>query len=189
MNTQVQSQAQAQAWQPLRPAQPGTPNGTTPPGVRPDETYWINDTYQVCVRDVEIPGWPGGGVTWLSIKRRDRTEARDWRDFQRIKNQLCGETREGVELYPDERRLVDTSNQYHMFVLDEGMHLPFGFGERRVVDHDGYSELTGTGQRGFHPDDRPEDAITDEEADAEVKAVTGMSVREITGREAGGGDG
>jgi hypothetical protein len=35
----------------------------------------------------------------------------DWRDLQRIKNQLVGPECEAVELYPAESRKVDTANQ------------------------------------------------------------------------------
>jgi len=50
----------------------------------------------------------------LSIKRLDKHPVRDWRHFQRIKNELIGEENEAVELYPAQSRLVDTTNQYHL---------------------------------------------------------------------------
>jgi len=71
---------------------------------------------------------------WLSIVRRDRSACHDWRDLQRIKNELCGEEREAVELHPAESRLVDTNNQYHLFVLPEGVVVPLGYAERDVSD-------------------------------------------------------
>ena len=58
----------------------------------------------------------------------------DWRDLQRIKNELIGRDREAVELYPAEARLVDTSNQYHLFVLPADASWPFGYGERDVSE-------------------------------------------------------
>jgi hypothetical protein len=93
-----------------------------------------NSTYQVFVRNVPPKGdWPE--MVWLSIKRNDRDTIHDWRDLQRIKNDVVGEENEGVELYPAESRLVDTSNQYHMWVLkDPKLHFPFGFSGRFVTD-------------------------------------------------------
>ena len=72
---------------------------------------------------------------WLSIKRLDRECIHDWRDLQTIKNMLVGKENEGVELYPAESRLVDTANQYHIFVLkNPAIKFPFGFYDRRVDD-------------------------------------------------------
>lgn len=82
---------------------------------------WANDLYTVIVHEME------GGITHLSIRRNDRAAARDWRHFQQIKNQLCGAEREGLELYPAESRVVDTVNQFHLWVLPAGQTVPLGF--------------------------------------------------------------
>ena len=101
---------------------------------RKESNIFLNSRYQVDVRDAEpAPGWPK--MKWLSIKRRDRAPVGDerFRDFQRIKNELVGKEHEAVELYPAESRLVDTSNQYHLWVIAEPGHMfPFGFGERFI---------------------------------------------------------
>ena len=89
---------------------------------------FVNNLYQVTMR--ETPD----GVTWLSIVRRDREPVSDWRDKQRIKNELCGYDREAIELYPAESRLVDTNNQAHLYVLPTGSMFPFGYTERDVSD-------------------------------------------------------
>ena len=73
-----------------------------------DELF-LNQTYQVAVRRME-------GITHLSIKRIDKRPSRDWRDFQEIKNIFCGPECNAVEVYPAESRLVDTANQYHLWV-------------------------------------------------------------------------
>lgn len=73
------------------------------------------------------------GLTHLSIRRTDRGAAKDWRHFQQIKNQLCGPEREAVELYPAESRLIDTANQFHLWVFREGVKLPFGYNQGRHV--------------------------------------------------------
>lgn len=92
-------------------------------------TTWMNDVYVVIKTELE------NKVTHLSIRRRDRKATRDWRHFQEMKNQLCGAEREGVELYPAESRLVDTANQFHLWVLPLGMSMPVGyFFGRHVTD-------------------------------------------------------
>ena len=44
--------------------------------------------------------------------------------------------REGLELYPAEARLVDTANQYHLWVMPPGVRLEIGWDRRSVLDHD-----------------------------------------------------
>lgn len=90
---------------------------------------WVNDRYTVLVYDC------AGGMTHLSIRRADREWPRDWRHFQRIKNEICGPEREGAELYPAESRLLDGANQFHVWVLPLGLTFPFGYENRSVLDH------------------------------------------------------
>ena len=68
--------------------------------------YFINDLYQIMVEEEE------GGITHLNIRRLDGSMFKDWRHFQQIKNEICGDEREGIELYPAESRKVDTSNKW-----------------------------------------------------------------------------
>lgn len=117
------------SWQALQPAELGPlhPNVVAMAAASPEVAQlldderrfgnvFMNDIYTVFVRDMGKDG-AGGRVIWLSIKRNDRETCHDWRDFQRIKNELCGPEAEGVELYPAESRVVDTSNQYHLWVF------------------------------------------------------------------------
>lgn len=104
------------------------------------QTMWINNRYVVIKKEMS------NGFTWLSIRHIDRKPIRDWRHFQRIKNELCGEDREGFELYPAEERLVDEANQYHIWVLPEGERVPIGFQERLVSGGDVASQI-GARQR------------------------------------------
>lgn len=110
----------------------------------PDKVM-VCDLYEVRMRKIEPDGWPP--AWWLSIKRRFTKEpVHDWRHFQKIKNELVGEENEGIELYPAESRLVDTSNQYHLFVLqDPKMRFPIGFQDRAVAA----KSMLGAEQRGF----------------------------------------
>lgn len=95
------------------------------------DAIWLNSRYQVAM--AEAPTRDGDyKVTHLSIKRIDKMPIHDWRELQRIKNELCGPDREAVEIYPAEARLTDESNQFHLWVLPAGMAVPFGFTERNV---------------------------------------------------------
>ena len=81
------------------------------------------------------------GTTWLSIRiDNGDTHLIDWRDFQAIKNDLCGEHRQGVEIYPQEDVLHDTANVFHLWVFPEEIRLPLGWGARDV-------DYSGEGQR------------------------------------------
>ena len=111
--------------------------------------------YQVIERQMD-EGW-----LWLSIKKLNKNPIHDWRELQKIKNLIAGKEREAVELYPSESRLVDTSNQYHLFVLPKGEQFPFGYGERLIgKGHKGDSK-----QRPFKKGEEPKDALTKEELD------------------------
>lgn len=100
------------------------------------DEVWVNSLYQVNIRTLE----PREGSVWpvvkhLSIKRRDKAVVHDWRDLQRIKNELVGPECEAVEIYPAESRLVDTANQYHLWVFnDPEFRFPLGFGTRLVAN-------------------------------------------------------
>ena len=91
----------------------------------------------------------------MGIKDHQRTTRHDWRDFQRIKNELIGPQFDAIELYPAEDRLVDTSNQYYMFVF-LGVRVPFGWNERLVSE----GSIGKSRQRPWDPDVRPADLTT-----------------------------
>ena len=98
------------------------------------DEIWVNEKYQVIKTSYERkPPWPT--LVHLSIRREDRRIMFDWRDMQRIKNQLLGEEKEAVQLFPAESRLVDTANQYHLWGFDsDEFRFPLGFNERQVSD-------------------------------------------------------
>lgn len=95
----------------------------------------MNSRYTVHVMRVVVHG---GHMIHLSIRRNDRKRPgpERWRDFQRIKNELCGTKAEAAELYPDEERLIDGADQFHLWVLPWGMRFPFGFVEGRQVSYE-----------------------------------------------------
>lgn len=91
--------------------------------------HYRNEMYHAMIDKHDEHGFGEDVIVWtLSIKRHDREPICDWRDFQEIKNQLCGEQYEGIMLYPAESRVVDTANQYWMYVfMNEGWAVPCGF--------------------------------------------------------------
>lgn len=94
-------------------------------------TLHENSLYQVVRR--EYPDGPFGAYVHLTIRSRDGAPRHDWRDFQRIKNELVGEDAEGMELYPAECRLVDTANHYHLWVFPT-YRFPLGMSDRETSD-------------------------------------------------------
>jgi hypothetical protein len=132
----------------------------------PNDTIYLNSRYQVNVRKYRCPD-PFGDCYELSVKTRDKAPVHDWRDLQRIKNELMGEDVEAVEVYPSEKRLVDTANQYYLYAFPElktsagelQRCFPFGFRERLVCEE----APENGGQRRFAPEHRPKDLTTQEE--------------------------
>lgn len=93
---------------------------------QPQQT-WENDIYYV--RVYQHPPF-----IQLDISRKDEQPCENWRHFQQIKNELVGPEHEAVELYPAESRLVDTANQYHLWVVtDPRYRFQFGFQHRLVL--------------------------------------------------------
>lgn len=111
--------------------------------VEANSEVYINDIYTVTVQDAvqaemvlagTDTGWPA--MWYLSIKRTDREVIWDWRELQEIKNLICGEANEGFQLFPAQDRVVDTANQYHLFVLKEAkLCIPVGFPAGVVTDN------------------------------------------------------
>ena len=105
---------------------------------------WRNDLYKCAVMPVTTDG-----ITELAITRLDREAIHDWRDIQRIKNDVMGAEREAVELYPSESRLVDTSNTYWLYDLPEGAQFSFGMTDGRSIATAKQASLLGAVQRDF----------------------------------------
>jgi len=110
---------------------------------------WQNDTYIVlkkCATKSDVKLSDEIADAWyLSIKRIDQEPIVYWRDLQTIKSELVGRKNEGMQIFPSEDRLVDTANQYHLFVFkDEKLNIPYGFnGGRHISD----SNMKGTKQK------------------------------------------
>ena len=118
-----------------------------------DCEVYVNDIYQVNVQRNKQADYMvreaamKGKMTYLSIKRLDKKSIHDWRHLQEIKNELCGEDCEAIEIYPVEKRLVDTANQYHLFVFPKGTYVGFGWTHRSVMTKHKEGGFGKAGQR------------------------------------------
>ena len=120
-----------------------------------DCEVYVNDIYQVNVQRNKQADYMvreaamKGKMTYLSIKRLDKKSIHDWRHLQEIKNELCGEDCEAIEIYPVEKRLVDTANQYHLFVFPKDIRVGFGWTHRSVMTKHLEGGFGKVGQRGI----------------------------------------
>lgn len=67
-----------------------------------------------------------GTVLHLWVRRNDQGTGVTWADLQRVKDEIVGPERTGVQVFPAQADLVDAANIYHVWVLPEGFRLPFG---------------------------------------------------------------
>jgi hypothetical protein len=140
------------AWTPFELAQEVTDEGGTPGHI------WVNSLYTVISAH-------GDGIIHLSIRNNDRSARHDWREFQRIKNEIVGPENEAMEIYPAESRLLDTANQFHLWVFKDPSHrIPLGWTRRLVADYS--VSKSRARQRPFRPSERPPDAMTEKELTA-----------------------
>lgn len=95
---------------------------------------WCNDKCQVYVYDYpELDGWPP--IIEMSLKLNTREPWSDWRDFYRIKSELCGTSCWAIEVYPSQFALVDSANQYHMFCFPPGAVFPIHLKQPPITDY------------------------------------------------------
>lgn len=133
--------------------------------IDPPYAIYANSRYQVTVYlRGEHPLF--GDVAHLSFKTHDKQAFHDWRDMQRIKNEICGPETEAIEIFPAESRLVDGANQYHLFVF-RTWTIPLGFQDRLVSD----GAWRGSKQRPFPPGERPADCLNPEQFEAHYQAT------------------
>jgi hypothetical protein len=123
------------------------------------EECWMNSRYTVLIRR---PKSDMGDLVHLSIKRNDKSPLHDWRDLQRIKNEILGNEEEAMELYPAESRLVDGAN-HHLWCFR--MRAPFGYDAQRCVMLP--VGMDGAKQRPF--EEPPKDAMNEEEFQEKLK--------------------
>jgi len=90
-----------------------------------------------------------GKCVWLSIKRNDKSTRIEWFDKMQIVRTLVGDDWLGMELYPPQKFMVDTANQYHIICIppEYADSFPFGWKVREINDTDskgGFGQLGQT---------------------------------------------
>ena len=81
-----------------------------------------NGVFSVMVRDVDT-AW--GKVRHAMIATPAAGGEPTWSERQRIKNELLGREKTAIEVFPAMGDLVDAADAYHLWVLPQGMALPF----------------------------------------------------------------
>ena len=97
-----------------------------------DRCWHSDDGFQVCSR---LIGTEIGKVEHVTIIRINKDIAKSldsgagdipWRIKQEIKDELFGEDRVAIEVFPAKNRLVDMTDTYHLWVLPKKFKMPFG---------------------------------------------------------------
>lgn len=172
----------ARAWTPLElgTVNPQLVQACINAGANPPIAVFHNDTYQVSVYGVGDPP----EMLHLSIKRHDRHVIRDWRHLQAIKNEVAGPDCYAVEIFPPEDRLVDSANEFHLWVFPEGFELPFGLDEYLVSSDVQIADFNRRREAGEHKgrqrpfqDGLPVALGRNEQPGADVSLMSGLWAR------------
>lgn len=94
---------------------------------------WIREEDGVCVssRLIRVPEAFGGTIEHVTITKgrqlsSDGSGDLSWADKQQIKDELFGEKRCAIEVFPKKKKLVDVCDVYHLWVFDKKFDMPFG---------------------------------------------------------------
>lgn len=136
-----------------------------------------NSRYHVIERKISDSG-PYGKLVQLSIRRNDQLAVHDWRDMQRIKNEIVGTEWTAIEVYPPESKLVDSANQYFLWCFEK-LEASFMYNERLVSEE----TIDGAKQRPFDSDIRPKDLLTKQELIERIERYNVKYCRECGRRE------
>ena len=89
--------------------------------------------YSVCSRMINTKQW--GNVEHVTITRHNPegivissggSNPIGWSEKMMIKNELFGEDRFAIEVYPKQEMLVDVTDTYHLWVFGKKYDMPFG---------------------------------------------------------------
>ena len=95
--------------------------------------------YSVCSRLIRTKF---GNVEHVTITRHhkdgkivsfDGSSDITWAEKMQIKNELFGENRFAIEVYPKQDRLIDVCDVYHLWVFDKKLSMPFGIHEKEYT--------------------------------------------------------
>lgn len=128
-------------WTDFEQVYPHTAEG--PVELAEGETYWRNSFYTVFRKEID-PELGMEGAVRLSIKHNYGKAIREWKHLQRVKNELCGEEREAIEVFPPQSMVASLDNEHHLFVTPVGVSSVFVYEEKlRAEGISGYQVLRG----------------------------------------------
>jgi len=81
--------------------------------------WWITKDLKYDIKFDKI-----NGFKHLRIKRIDNKPIRNYKDMQKIKNDLLGEGVTAIEVFPAVLDEIDNSNTYHLWASDKFRNLP-----------------------------------------------------------------
>ena len=94
---------------------------------------WIDNDANICVTS-RLIRTKYGNVEHVCISKglgtNDGSGEVPWAVKMQIKNELFGENRFAIEVYPKQKNLVDDSDVYHLWVFDKKMEMPFGIARK-----------------------------------------------------------
>lgn len=111
-----------------------------------DRCWRSDDGYSVMSRLLNTKWGKIEHVTIQKISQKlsgDGSEDIPWRIKQEIKNELFGENRTAIEIFPEEKELIDVCDVYHLWVFEKGFKMPFGI-------HPDQSKLSNYINRGYN---------------------------------------
>lgn len=88
---------------------------------------FVGKTASVQTSTFEHPKF--GKIIHLWIRRHDE-KPMGWSELQRVKNEICGDDKLAIQVFPKAVNLVDQANMYHLWVFKE---FEFGVSENGFV--------------------------------------------------------
>ena len=98
--------------------------------------------YQVCSRLIRTKFGKVEHVTIIRIRKSidenftlntGGSAPIGWNEKMMIKNELFGENRFAIEIYPKQDRLIDVTDCYHLWVFDKKLDMPFGIHPKEYI--------------------------------------------------------
>jgi hypothetical protein len=127
-NYKKQKPTSTSLWTEFEKVYPMQQDGT-PVELEEGEQYWRNSFYLVLVKQLD-PSEGETGPIRLDIRHNQDKAIREWKHLQRIKNELVGEEREAMEIFPPQSMIADMSNTHHLFVPPVGVSSVFVYEEK-----------------------------------------------------------
>lgn len=92
---------------------------------------WIDNDVGICVTS-RLIRTNFGNVEHVAISKRSGGNI-SWSTKMQIKNELFGENRFAIEVYPKQKNLVDVAAVYHLWVFDKKREMPFGIAKNEYT--------------------------------------------------------